>query len=180
MPPSSKECFWGLGPCYAEAGQKLAGQLLVETGHWKGLSALCIICLLKKTTKNLFFFKEVTLKISKHYKKRLKEEKCKSFSSFSSVFKLTSLTNEELDKLKIVAFQGIRIEGKSDFWPNSRCCREGPLAFRRSLRGAASSGTGRSRLSHSLEVPVSACNASLDCSLKVLGEKGLKSEGDHP
>lgn len=136
--------------------------------------------LVKKNNKKLIFFKEVTLKISKHYKKRLKEEKCKSFSSFSSVFKLTSLTNEELDKLKIVAFQGIRIEGKSDFWPNSRCCREGPLAFRRSRRGAASSGTGRSRLSHSLEVPVSACNASLDCSLKVLGEKGLKSEGDHP
>lgn len=76
MPPSSKECFWGLGPCYAEAGQKLAGQLLVETGHWKGLSALCIICLLKKKKKQktYFFFKEVTLKISKHYKKKVKRE----------------------------------------------------------------------------------------------------------
>lgn len=97
--------------------------------------------LVKKNNKKLIFFKEVTLKISKHYKKRLKEEKCKSFSSFSSVFKLTSLTNEELDKLKIVAFQGIRIEGKAIFgripgaaekglWPFGGHCEELPLLAR--------------------------------------------------
>lgn len=140
MPPSSKECFWGLGPCYAEAGQKLAGQLLVEMGHWKGLSVLCIICLLKKQQKT-YFFQGSDVENFKTLQKRLKGKKCKSFSSFSSVFKLTSLTNEELDKLKIVAFQGIRIEGKAIFgripgaaekglWPFGGHGKELPLLAR--------------------------------------------------